>query len=486
MGVPATMTSTVPIVPALKRVRTPGYLRVVSILLLIVFLATPIAFLLTPWQQSVHGNGVALAFNPVERPQTVLAPISGRVMRWFVVEGNPVKQGQKIVELADIDKDRLERLKEQAQIIDLQVRVAEDRIEQIRTAIVGIKGNLTQQLLIQEQTIANAEAQKLREGQARIATMASVTQSQQALDRMKKLVLAGTNSQQELEIAQRVLDQAKASDEAQMKQIEIAVNTIDIARKREEQIRKDFDIQLARENALLNSAINERDAIRLRIIDNQSAIERQSQQVVFAPCDGTIYQIVANGEAGGQTVSIGQQLAVIVPDIKEKQPLTVGQLDAMTALSGTVAGTTLIQLTSGEYPGIVASLMIDGNDLPLIHKGDKVRLQFEGWPAIQFVGWPSVARGTFPGKVFLVDPTATDRQGMFRILVEPDVEYDSDGKKINWPGPQYLRQGVRCQGWVLLENVTAGFEVWRQLNGFPPTRTPPKEKGNRMGPVKGI
>jgi multidrug efflux pump subunit AcrA (membrane-fusion protein) len=471
--------STVPIIPSLNRVQTPPSLRRLSLVLLAVFAALPFVLALTPWQQSVHGTGVALAFNPVERPQTVLAPIQGRVMQWFVVEGKPVKQGQKLVELADNDRERLERLKEQGQIFQLRIRAAVDRIEQIQTAIDGINQNLIQARLIQDQTIANATNEKIRAEQGRVATQAAMLQTRQAHERMTKLVQAGTNPRQSLEETQRNLDQAIASDTAQSKLIEITDNQIDIARKRKVQIEKEFEILIARENALLNSATAEKETVRSQEIDNRTAIERQSQQVVRAPCDGTIYQIVANGEAGGQLVNMGQQLAVIVPDIKEKRTPTSTEVDGLTAVAGSAPGSSAIRLTTGEDPGIVAALLVDGNDLPLIHKGDRVRLQFEGWPAVQFVGWPSVARGTFPGKVFLVDPTATDRQGMFRILVEPDPGAEG----VKWPGPEYLRQGVRCQGWVLLENVSAGYEIWRQLNGFPPTRTPPKDKGNPQGPV---
>ena len=42
-----------------------------------------------------------------------------------------------------------------------------------------------------------------------------------------------------------------------------------------------------------------------------------------------------------------------------------------------------------------------------------------------------------------------------------------------WPGPEYLRQGTRVKGWIVLDRVSLGFEVWRQLNGFPPTVKPP-------------
>ena len=37
-----------------------------------------------------------------------------------------------------------------------------------------------------------------------------------------------------------------------------------------------------------------------------------------------------------------------------------------------------------------------------------------------------------------------------------------------WPSERFLRQGVRANGWVMLSRVTLGYEIWRQLNGFPP------------------
>ena len=100
----------------------------------------------------------------------------------------------------------------------------------------------------------------------------------------------------------------------------------------------------------------------------------------------------------------------------------------------------------------------------MIRVGQHVRVQFEGWPAIQFSGWPSVAVGTFGASVRLVDAT-DDGKGKFRIVVVPEGE---------WPPPAYLRQGVRAHGWVLLGRVKLGYELWRRMNGFPPTVDPPQ------------
>ncbi|AMV25267.1 hypothetical protein VT84_12780 [Gemmata sp. SH-PL17] len=134
-------------------------------------------------------------------------------------------------------------------------------------------------------------------------------------------------------------------------------------------------------------------------------------------------------------------------------------------------------MTGDRHPGIVAELLIDGNDLPLVRAGDRVLLQFEGWAAVQFAAYPEAAAGTFEGRVYLVDPTS-DGQGRFRVLVEP-------APGAAWPDEALLRQGVRAQGWVVLKDVRLGYEVWRLLNGFPPAReVKAKEPGAPLGPAQ--
>jgi hypothetical protein len=123
-----------------------------------------------------------------------------------------------------------------------------------------------------------------------------------------------------------------------------------------------------------------------------------------------------------------------------------------------------------ETDSRLAEVWLDGNDMPLVQPGRKVRLQFEGWPAIQFVGWPSVAVGTFGGRVMWVDPNVSD-SGKVRIVVEPEpdvIERDGVSVTETWPANRWLRQGVRVNGWVLLEQVPLWKEVWRRINGFPP------------------
>lgn len=153
-------------------------------------------------------------------------------------------------------------------------------------------------------------------------------------------------------------------------------------------------------------------------------VARQSAQIVRAPRDGVIQRVIGGDKA--TLVSPGDVLATFAP-VEARR---------------------------------VVEIYIDGRDVPLIRPGQQVRLEFEGWPAIQFSGWPSVARGLFDGSVQSVD-LAASANGLFRVLVT------EMGGKEAWPREPYVRLGAKVRGWVTMERVTVGFELWRQLNDFP-------------------
>ena len=172
-------------------------------------------------------------------------------------------------------------------------------------------------------------------------------------------------------------------------------------------------------------SLSEEANIKASLAQIETKISRQYGQTVKAPMAGMILKRMT-GE-GSTLVKVGDILAVLVPETNSR----------------------------------AAELLVDGNDMPLIYKGQSVRLQFEGWPAIQFSGWPSVAVGTFGGKIAVID-TADNGQGSFRVIILQDP-------KDPWPDPKYLRQGVRIRAWILLGQVKLGYELWRQFNGFPPS-----------------
>lgn len=156
----------------------------------------------------------------------------------------------------------------------------------------------------------------------------------------------------------------------------------------------------------------------------QTRKSRQETQMLRAPADGMIVQMRSSDEA--TFVKQGDTLAYFVP--------------------------------ANSIP--VAEIYVRGLDAPLIRPGDHVRLQFEGWPAVQFSGWPAISVGSFGGIVAAVDPSAT-QNGKFRVLIKQDPAEA-------WPNRNFLRYGTRAQGWVLMRTVRAGYELWRQLNSFPP------------------
>ena len=155
---------------------------------------------------------------------------------------------------------------------------------------------------------------------------------------------------------------------------------------------------------------------------------RQTTQLLVAPRNGVILRIAAGDTA--TFVKEGDELVSFAPDISQR----------------------------------AVEIFVSGLDAALVQPEREVRLMFEGWPAVQFSGWPSVAIGTFPGEVQFVDP-AVSANGRFRVVVV-------ENPATPWPSDRYLRLGGRARGWVLLNEVRLGFEVWRKLNNFPPETTP--------------
>ncbi|MEM7518703.1 MAG: hypothetical protein AAF368_17490, partial [Planctomycetota bacterium] len=184
-------------------------------------------------------------------------------------------------------------------------------------------------------------------------------------------------------------------------------------------------------------AVSKLAAAKKERTDAESSVARQENQTITAPRTGYILRIHAASSA--DLISRGEPFIEFAPDVEE----------------------------------LAVEFFMRGIDAPLVNPGRSVRLQFEGWPAVQFAGWPSVAVGTFGGKVAAVD-AQVGADGRFRVLVTPDKDDQP------WPDERFLRQGVRTSGWCQLETVRLGYEVWRQLNAFPPTlNTNPLESDSK-------
>jgi adhesin transport system membrane fusion protein len=327
-----------------------------------------------------------------------------------------------------------QRVKKGELIIEIQdndpnllnnLRAQREAIESRRDFASGRVESLTAQITQQELAKAQAiDGAEQRVAGAKIAAETSLLNYRRTKDLYEKKL----ESQRNFELATLSRDSTIAEWKSS-----------DAALKRTS---NDFDATIASTHASKGTALSEvataeRD---LSVIDVQ--INQNERQLIESPRDGIVLNIAATD---GSYLRPGSLICVIIPE------------------------------TDSRF----VEIMVDGNDMPLIHPrkddqpGSPVRLIFEGWPAVQMIGWPQLAIGTFGGEVVFVDAT-DDGTGKFRIVVGPnyDIVDRGDGKgpvTVGWPDKdRWLRQGARANAWIMLNEVPLWFEFWRQINGFPP------------------
>lgn len=432
--------------PALRLARASRWARRLARVMLACLGAAVVAMVAMPWQQYVAGRGTVINFDPTQRHQTIDAPISGRIVNWRpnVYEGAKVKRGDVLFEIEVVDLDLKQRLREQLEFTQ-QKLLADQQIvqayEQQLRAFVEIK----QQIIVAGQQFVEMAQQKLNAArQEEIAATAAWDQSEQDRQRREQLYEKKVESRFNWELAVRRAQEA----DAKLKQAKAYVKAAEseLAAKQAELASKTQEAQakIDSASAVFQKSQGDLQSTRKELADIQAKQTLQTQRVK-ATLDGVIFKM--NVAQDGQVVSQGSALLEIVP-------------------------------IEGER---AVAIKVLGNDVPLVATRDadgkprKVRLQFEGWPAVQFAGWPSVAVGTFGGIVSVVDAT-DDGTGKFRVLVVPDPE------EPDWPDNEILRQGTLANGWVLLNQVPLGMELWRQVNGFPPavSLTEPKKSDDKL------
>ena len=402
--------------PALARIRPPHSLRLVAMALAVALPLLGLLLLIVPWQQSATGAGRVIAFSPQEREQMVEAPISGRIAEWFVQEGQLVQKGDPLVELRDNDPAYIERLREQLAATESERLATEEQISSYTRKLEAARSS--RELLISEYDAKiQGTLHKLAGEQAELDTAVL------NLNRTMTLADEGIASPRSREVA--LMKEAKARTTVEARNREISA-----LRRAKEKTAADSDGKIESTRAELEGARSKLSEVRRKMLDLESKTSRQASQVVVAPRDGTVLRL--HGGLGGGQMKSGDPVATLVPTTESR----------------------------------AAELWIDGNDMPFITEGAQVRLVFEGWPALQFVGLNGASQGTFGGLVSFID--ATDKTGKFRVVVVPDGESE-------WPDSAMLRQGVRTKGFLLLGRVPLGYELWRQINGFPPL--PSVDKG---------
>lgn len=414
---------------ALTLAKTPLMVGKLIKLLTILFFVFPLLILFLPWQQNVTALGKVTAFSPTERTQTIDAPVGGIITKWHVQEATKVKKGDLLIEVSDIDAQFKDRLEYQRNNLQDKLLAKEQELKTYQLQQQNLLNSQDARITSSQFKLDVANQKILAASEAISASEATVDAATQQINRLQRLLQDGLVSKRDVEVAERDQIIATRNLNSSRAQFNSAKAEAQSAKVEIEQIKADTQATLESNNAIINKIKGELADTQNSLAGSEISLSRQSMQRIVAPRDGTIYRLPVNSQS--QVVSQGQPLLVILPDTEER----------------------------------AVELWVDGRDAPLIVKGSEVRLEFEGWPAIQVAGWSNIGFGTFPGKVAFVDPT-DNGTGNFRVMIIPSNK--------EWPSARFLKQGISAKGWILLNKVTIGYEIWRLLNGFPP-RIPQEE-----------
>lgn len=411
---------------ALQLASSPNALRLFVRMVSVLGIATATALACVPWQQNVAASGKVSALDPFDRIQSIAAPVSGRVAKAWVAEGSRVEEGDRLLEIVDLDPEMLDRLQQQRDALEAKLEAARERVLVYQKQVEALSSARDMGVESTENQAEAAEADLRSARHGVEAAEANVDQARLNFDRQRQLVEEGLASNLDFEVAERVYKQAQAELEQRRQTLRASSNDVSARKAEIGKLRTESQARIESARAEQQSAQSEVAAEQQQLATLDVRIAQQNTQLVSAPRSGTIFRIFAS--PGAELVKAGDPIIALMPDAKSQ----------------------------------AVELWVDGNDVPLVSEGRPVRLQFEGWPGVQFAGWPSVAVGTFGGRVAIIDHSG-DAQGRFRILVVPDA------RDAPWPSPEILRQGARVNGFVLLDQVRLGYELWRQANGFPPT-----------------
>jgi len=363
------------------------------------------AVLFLPWQQNIRGRGLVTALDPTNRPQTVETAIAGRIVKWHIREGQYVHRGDTLLTLAEIkekffDPDLLKRLSEQIEAKGGSLVSKNDKAKALQRQIKALREGMQNKI---DQSKAKLEAERVR-----------FLNAENQFERNKKLFEAGNIPLTKYQDIEYKYQGSKADFEnARIELDRVEAEYLDKISKAESDL----------SNTLGEVFETEGEIAKLRNEYANMQIRNQQYQIT-APQSGVVVKALKAGL--GETIKEGEAVSTIMPDAND----------------------------------LAVEMYVKAMDVPLVAKGRKVRIMFDGWPAIQFSGWPSVSVGTFGGQVEVID-FVNSKPGEFRILVVPDKEDD--------PWPKQLRMGSGTKGWVMLNDVPVWFEIWRQLNGFPAT-----------------
>lgn len=412
--------------PRTARIMYRWILGIVVALLFILFL---------PWQQNINGKGYVTALTPQDRPQNIQNAVAGQIRQWHVREGDFVKKGDSLLTIAEIKDDYFDpqilvRTQEQIQAKRDAINAYTIKINATDNQISALRQGLKFSLEKARNKLIQARLKVRSDSADMVAIDRNFQIAQERLTRGEIMYKEGTISLVDLETRRLKFQEDQAKVVSQNQKLSISRNELINARIELSSVEADYQKDIAkafsdRSSALSSLADGESELSKLKNKYENIRIRRE-QYVVHAPQDGYIVKTLKAGL--GETIKEGESIVTLQPN----------------------------------QPELAVELYVKAMDLSLITPGRHVRLEFDGWPALQFAGWPGTSVGTFGGTVAIVD-RVNSKNGQYRLLIKSDHKGNENDL---WP--QQLRIGSGVNGFVMLKDVPIWWEIWRQLNGFPP------------------
>ncbi|BCY27409.1 HlyD family secretion protein [Flavobacterium okayamense] len=400
--------------------------------IMLVFAIIGFIFLFLPWTQNISGNGYVTTLKPYQRPQTIHTAIAGRIEKWYVQEGDFVKKGDTILFISEIKEDYLDpnlventgnqvKAKESAVVsYDEKVKALDVQLGAINSER-NLKFKQAQNKLKQSYLKVKSDSTDLEA----IKTQLKIAETQ--YNRTVALNKEGLKPMTAVEEKRVKLQEMQAKIITQenkfiSSQNEVLNATMELNRINAEYAEKSAKASSDKQTALSSKFDTEAQVNKLRNQYTNYQI-RNGLYYITAPQDGYVNRALQSGL--GETIKEGTSIVSIMPANFE----------------------------------LAVETYVDPVDFPLIHKGEKVRVWFDGWPTIVFSGWPGISYGTFGG-VIVAKENFISTNGKYRVLIAPDPA------EKKWP--EQLSIGAGTQTLALLQDVPIWFEIWRTLNGFPP------------------
>jgi multidrug resistance efflux pump len=391
-----------------------------------------VLFLFVPWTQNISGTGAVTTLKPNQRPQTIHTAIAGRIERWYIQEGDFVKKGDTILFISEVKEDYFD---------PNLIANTQDQVDAKKASLESYDGKVgaleTQMSEIsKERSLKLQQAQnKIKQGILKIqsdsidleAVRTQLKISTTQFNRATQLNKEGLKPLTDVEEKRLKLQEVQAKIITQENKVLTAQNELLNTKMEINRLNAEYSEKISKANSDKYTALSNQ-------FDTQAQVNKLENQYVNYSIRNGMYYIKAPQD-GYVNRALQSGLGEIIKE-----------------------GTPVVSIMPANYDIAVESY-VNPIDLPLLKKGERVRVWFDGWPTIVFSGWPDMSYGTFGGRVVAIENFISPN-GKYRILIAPD------SKEAKWP--KQLSIGAGAQTLALLETVPIGFEIWRVLNGFPP------------------